>query len=430
MYVLAYPCDKNVNVTSPERKEDRSLMQKKRLVTAIVLTLALVVTMIPATAMGATGAKGFSGKSASNADALIKVAKSKIGAPYSAGAAGPNAFDCSGYVAWVMNKCGIKLTRGSSASYNKKAYNVGASISKAKKGDILLFYRGGRIGHCGIYVGNGNVIHATVSGGVRITKWNGFGQSLAGVIRTFNQGGNLTITVKSQDGADVSNRQFKVTKGDYSKTIKTDKNGKAKLTGINTGKYTVKPVNTSDSYLTSEKRTVTVSSGKTSKLTFMHEYKPGSITFTAAVTEAEMLDQYLLDLAEYEAYQEDLEAGVVDTAEDKESEARDVTADLAPGKIESGDIGEENSEEAVKKPVLDILEKEGAFKIIITGPGAEKGKTVEIDANGQVEIPDLDHGEYTVKVVDANGCTLSCDEIFTVQPGENTAAELYFLVVE
>ncbi|MBQ3924578.1 MAG: hypothetical protein II696_03560, partial [Firmicutes bacterium] len=62
----------------------------KRSIFAVVLVLALALAMVPQGAFAkSSGNKGFSGKPSTEADEIIKVAKSKLGCPYVSGAAGP-----------------------------------------------------------------------------------------------------------------------------------------------------------------------------------------------------------------------------------------------------------------------------------------------------------------------------------------------------
>lgn len=100
---------------------------------------------------------------------VVEKAKKKIGARYRAGASGPGAFDCSGFVYWVYQNAHVKtkkkVTRTSSSGLNQslRKYRVGASIKSLKKaeaGDILLFKRGGSYSHAGIYCGKGKLVHA------------------------------------------------------------------------------------------------------------------------------------------------------------------------------------------------------------------------------------------------------------------------------
>ncbi len=90
---------------------------------------------------------------------IVNTAMSKLGAPYRRGSAGPNAFDCSGFVYWVHKQHGITLTR-SSAEMIKCGKPVPSD--KLQPGDVVYFentYRRG-ISHVGIYIGNGEFVHA------------------------------------------------------------------------------------------------------------------------------------------------------------------------------------------------------------------------------------------------------------------------------
>ena len=107
---------------------------------------------------------------ASKADKLISIAKSKLGSPYVYGSSGSNSFDCSGYTSYVFRQVGISLPRvASSQAYGAK------KVAKAdlQKGDLVFFNTFGGISHVGIYMENGNFIHASSYGrGVTISNVN------------------------------------------------------------------------------------------------------------------------------------------------------------------------------------------------------------------------------------------------------------------
>ncbi len=88
----------------------------------------------------------------------VQAAESKIGAPYVYGASGPDSFDCSGLVQWAYKQAGISLPR---TSYDQAAAGTPVSADSLAPGDVVSFYDGS---HSGIYVGNGNVVHASTSG--------------------------------------------------------------------------------------------------------------------------------------------------------------------------------------------------------------------------------------------------------------------------
>ena len=263
----------------------------RKQILSLILALAVCLAMVPQQTMAKSkGGKGFSGKSLSSASAskLIKVAKSKRGCPYSYGAAGPNRFDCSGYVAYCMKKAGIKFTRGTAASYNKKKYNVGRSIKKAQRGDIILYSYGGSIVHCGIYLGNKKVIHATYSRGVRITSYNGFGQSVAGIIRTFSKPDTaMKIKVTDKKGTKIAGTKYKIVGKKFKKTVKVNKKGYAKVKSLKAGTYKITPVSVNKTYRAKFVKTVKVKKGKTATVKFKNIYSKTKTLIAKAKAKAE-----------------------------------------------------------------------------------------------------------------------------------------------
>lgn len=101
---------------------------------------------------------------------IVSTAKSKIGCPYVWGAAGPNSFDCSGFVYWVYKTNGIIVPRGTDGYMGYRGSKKEISWSQAKPGDILIICKdeGDRwrygCGHAGIYLGGDKYIHAPSSG--------------------------------------------------------------------------------------------------------------------------------------------------------------------------------------------------------------------------------------------------------------------------
>lgn len=66
--------------------------------------------------------------------------------------------DCSGFTMSVYKKYGISLPH-SSVSQSKMGTKV--SLAEAKAGDLVFYAKGGTVNHVGIYIGNGQVIHAS-----------------------------------------------------------------------------------------------------------------------------------------------------------------------------------------------------------------------------------------------------------------------------
>lgn len=96
------------------------------------------------------------------ANQVISIARNYLGSGYTAGGNGPNSFDCSGFTSFVYRQVGISLPRTTGAQAS-----VGSKVSKGnlKPGDLLIFgntYKSG-VSHVGVYIGNGNFIHAANS---------------------------------------------------------------------------------------------------------------------------------------------------------------------------------------------------------------------------------------------------------------------------
>ncbi len=99
--------------------------------------------------------------SGSGYSAMISAARAQLGKPYSLGASGPSAFDCSGFTSYAFRAAGISLPRTSGGQY---AAAQKVSASQAKPGDLVFFNYGGGIAHVGIYVGGGQMINAQNNG--------------------------------------------------------------------------------------------------------------------------------------------------------------------------------------------------------------------------------------------------------------------------
>ncbi|MFE2097523.1 NlpC/P60 family protein [Streptomyces sp. NPDC059468] len=91
----------------------------------------------------------------SRAAAAVAYAYQKLGSPYVWGATGPDAFDCSGLVQAAYRSAGVSLPRTTYAQIN-----AGRRVSRSElqPGDLVFFYSG--ISHVGLYIGNGQMIHA------------------------------------------------------------------------------------------------------------------------------------------------------------------------------------------------------------------------------------------------------------------------------
>lgn len=103
---------------------------------------------------------------ASRGAVLATLARRLVGSPYRWNGSGPEGFDCSGLLHWVFRRVGIQLPRTSF-----EAFRTGRPVSRSElqPGDVVFFttYAPGA-SHAGVYLGGGEFIHASSSGGVRV----------------------------------------------------------------------------------------------------------------------------------------------------------------------------------------------------------------------------------------------------------------------
>jgi cell wall-associated NlpC family hydrolase len=100
------------------------------------------------------------GTSVSGSRAVAEAAK-MTGKPYVFGAAGPNAFDCSGLTQYVFRKLGINLPHYADAQQH---YGRAIAQSAARPGDLIFFRSGTYAYHVAIYAGNGYMYDAPTPG--------------------------------------------------------------------------------------------------------------------------------------------------------------------------------------------------------------------------------------------------------------------------
>ena len=105
-------------------------------------------------------------REAPTADAIAATAKNQVGKEYVLNASGPDEFDCSGLVYYVLNECGIAVDRKDCAGYaQNEDWGKIESLSDVKAGDILFFHSANSsdIRHAGIAVSSKNMIDASSS---------------------------------------------------------------------------------------------------------------------------------------------------------------------------------------------------------------------------------------------------------------------------
>lgn len=95
----------------------------------------------------------------------IRAAASRVGRPYTMGATGPHAFDCSGLTQWSMRRAGVHLPR---TSFAQAGAGTPVRRSRIRAGDLVFFSTAGAgASHVGIATGRSSVVSATSHGVMR-----------------------------------------------------------------------------------------------------------------------------------------------------------------------------------------------------------------------------------------------------------------------
>ncbi|GGU53894.1 hypothetical protein GCM10010211_18450 [Streptomyces albospinus] len=93
------------------------------------------------------------------AAAAVAAVRAAIGSPYAWGSTGPSAFDCSGLTQWAYAQAGVSLPR---TSQGQRGAGRQVPLSQAQPGDLVIYRSDAS--HVGMYVGNGQVVHAPYPG--------------------------------------------------------------------------------------------------------------------------------------------------------------------------------------------------------------------------------------------------------------------------
>jgi cell wall-associated NlpC family hydrolase len=133
---------------------------------ALVLFAGAGVALSPLPAQAAPTTEAVSAAPAeaaasSAAQVAVNTAMAQRGKPYVWGGAGPNSFDCSGLTQFAYRAAGISLPHSS-----RMQSTIGTPVSRAnlRPGDLVFFYS--PVSHVGMYIGNGQMVHAPTSGSV------------------------------------------------------------------------------------------------------------------------------------------------------------------------------------------------------------------------------------------------------------------------
>jgi len=88
----------------------------------------------------------------------VQIAAAELGVPYRYGGSSPSGFDCSGLVTYVYGKLGVRLPHNAAAQFG---YGRPVARGNLRPGDLVFFHG---LGHVGLYIGHGRIIHAPQSG--------------------------------------------------------------------------------------------------------------------------------------------------------------------------------------------------------------------------------------------------------------------------
>lgn len=100
---------------------------------------------------------------------VVAVALQYLGVPYVWGGSSPSGFDCSGLTQYSYRAIGISIPRTSQSQYNAGQHIARDRLDLLKPGDLVFFGTDGdddQVHHVGMYVGDGNYVHAPYTGAV------------------------------------------------------------------------------------------------------------------------------------------------------------------------------------------------------------------------------------------------------------------------
>ena len=103
---------------------------------------------------------------------VVDYALQFVGGRYKYGGSDPRTgVDCSGFTRYVMqNGAGVSLNRSSGS---QAVQGVSISAAQMQPGDLIFYGNGKRINHVALYIGDGQIVHAsTERTGIKVSNWN------------------------------------------------------------------------------------------------------------------------------------------------------------------------------------------------------------------------------------------------------------------
>ncbi|MFI8187902.1 NlpC/P60 family protein [Streptomyces sp. NPDC085946] len=146
-------------VAAHKKTVERKLAEARRLLNSLPDGERAAHDRAARSGRSAVPAPGDAAPASGRAGAAVAAVRSALGRPYVWGANGPGGFDCSGLMQWSYAQAGVALPRTSQA---QRYAGRQVPLSAAQPGDLVIYRSDAS--HVGMYVGNGQVIHAPYPG--------------------------------------------------------------------------------------------------------------------------------------------------------------------------------------------------------------------------------------------------------------------------
>lgn len=148
-----------LSVARHKRTVERKLAQAQRLLNSLPSGERGEYDRASRSGRGALPALSGDAPASARAATAVSAARSAVGKPYVWGANGPSGFDCSGLMQWSYARAGVGLPRTSQA---QRYAGRQVPLSEARPGDLVAYRSDAS--HIGMYMGNGQVVHAPYPG--------------------------------------------------------------------------------------------------------------------------------------------------------------------------------------------------------------------------------------------------------------------------
>ncbi|WP_203718807.1 C40 family peptidase [Asanoa siamensis] len=140
-------------LVAENKKADTELAARKKQISADIKKLE---ASLPPTRVNVANCPKITTVTTAEATA-VKTACAQVGKPYVFNTDGPSTFDCSGLTLYAWGKAGVSLTH-----YTGDQWDETYPVSSPRAGDLVFFYS--PISHVGLYIGNGQMVHAARAG--------------------------------------------------------------------------------------------------------------------------------------------------------------------------------------------------------------------------------------------------------------------------